>query len=241
MPFGGGRTQAVNVSGLIWDANLIVPAGFLITVDHIAETTGAHGVYINNILRAIEAHHDHIAEQTGAHGIVTDNNLYCAGDVNVGAASALMVNHIWERSAGHNIVFDNNSEYTGMMIGVNSNAVNLADSTTYYFGIGAYTGLSTFALLNRIFFAKDGAIRRADINWYESTAGTNENVSMYIRLNDTTDTLIQTLGAAGNKTFTNAALTIAVAAGDFIELKIITPAWATNPLGVAVGGAVYVG
>jgi len=240
MPFGGGRTQAVNVSGLIWDANLIVPAGFLITVDHIAETTGAHGVYINNILRAIEAHHDHILEQSGAHNVVIDHrvNMLLGATISV---DPLYVDHISELTGGHNIVFNNNSEYTGMMIGVNSDAVNLADTTTYYFGIGTYTGLSTFALLNRIFFAKAGAIRRADINWYESTAGTAENVSMYIRLNDTTDTLIQTLGAAGNKTFTNAALNIAVAAGDFIELKIITPAWATNPLGVAVGGAVYVG
>jgi hypothetical protein len=49
MPFGGGKTSTVNVSGLIWDIDLIVPAANRITVDHVDQTTIGHGVEIDNI------------------------------------------------------------------------------------------------------------------------------------------------------------------------------------------------
>jgi hypothetical protein len=39
--------SAINATG--WDASLICPAAFTITVDHIAETTVGHGVELNTI------------------------------------------------------------------------------------------------------------------------------------------------------------------------------------------------
>jgi hypothetical protein len=42
---GAVLVSTLNATG--WDANLVVPAGFLITTDHIAETTAAHGTVFN--------------------------------------------------------------------------------------------------------------------------------------------------------------------------------------------------
>jgi len=267
MPFGGGRTQTVNVSGLIWDANLIVPAGNIIQVDHIAETTGGHGIVHNmncivDAAAGLQSNHvtevtgghgvtvaagivlnvDHIGEATGGHNIVV-NSILEAPAVAIRTVQ-LNADHIAEITGGHNIVLNNPVIYDGMMINVISGTgFNPLDSSNYYFGGNPAVGPATVALLQRIYFAKAAVIRRADINWYEGTVvGTNENISIYIRLNDTTDTLIQTVGAAAaSKIFTNAALTIAIAAGDYIEIKIVTPAWVTNPTNVCVGGVIYAG
>ena len=82
---------------------------------------------------------------------------------------------------------------------------------------------------------------RAEIWCYSGTAGTAENWSLYIRLNNTTDTLIATIGAATNaRQFSNAALNISVVAGDYIEIKSVQPTWATNPLTTLYGGYLYV-
>jgi hypothetical protein len=73
------------------------------------------------------------------------------------------------------------------------------------------------------------------------TAGSNENISVYIRLNNSSDTLIQTVGVAnGHRVFTNVALSIAVAVGDYIEIKMVCPTWGTPPVACNFGGEVYV-
>jgi len=120
------------------------------------------------------------------------------------------------------------------------NPVN--DNTTYYVGSKA-VGWQTSGALARIFVPKAGTIKLAYIEWDAGTAGTNENVSVYLRLNDTTDTLIQTIGDANaSKLFSNTAVGVVVAAGDYIEIKIVTPnpGWATNPANVAIGGQIYI-
>ena len=87
-----------------------------------------------------------------------------------------------------------------------------------------------------------GTIKSIMIHTYcDTTAGSNENISMYFRLNNTTDTLIQTLGAnTAYRSFLNSALSIAVAAGDWFEIKMVAPTWATNPSGMRFSGFVYV-
>jgi hypothetical protein len=113
-----------------------------------------------------------------------------------------------------------------------------ADATTYYFGSVYSRSPSTTPGISRIYVPRVGTsyIRAAHImfnNW--STAGTAEPSSIYIRVNDTDDYLIS------NSLMTNSAvnhvsnsnLDVEVADGDFIEIKWITPTWATNP------GAIY--
>jgi len=42
MPFGGGKTSTVNVSGLNWDGDLIIPTGKKITSVDTSGTVGAN-------------------------------------------------------------------------------------------------------------------------------------------------------------------------------------------------------
>lgn len=111
---------------------------------------------------------------------------------------------------------------------------------TVYFGSVFSLAPSTTAQRASIYIPQAGVIRAAYINWYAvSTAGTNENVSMYIRLNNTTDTLIETIGSTdAQKIFNKADLAITVAAGDLIEIKLVCPTWATRPTNVNMGGEI---
>jgi len=66
-------------------------------------------------------------------------------------------------------------------------------------------------------------------------------VSMYVRVNNSTDYLIATVSAATNeRVFSNAGLSIPLAVGNYIEIKCIPPVWATNPLTFISAGYVYI-
>jgi hypothetical protein len=112
------------------------------------------------------------------------------------------------------------------------------DAYTYYIGNQAFA--PTTASGRRVYIPKAGTIKVAYLHWLSSVPS-NENISVYIRLNNTADTLIAAIGdTAGTKVFSNAALSIAVVAGDYIEVKIVCPTWATNPTNVALGGTIYI-
>jgi hypothetical protein len=118
-------------------------------------------------------------------------------------------------------------------------------SSIYYFGSKAGLAPQTVAVMAPLYMPKAGVIEVAYIHWMDNiygggVAGSNENISVYIRLNDTTDTLVATIGnVSSSKTFSNTALNITTAQGDYIELKIVTPAWATTPVDVVLGGVLY--
>lgn len=119
-------------------------------------------------------------------------------------------------------------------------AVNPADSTNYY--IGSYrTTLSAVDGAARIIFPKAGTIKTIyTFVRVAGTLGSNEAVAFSFRLNSTTNTSL------GNQTWdavsvvgTYTGLSISVAAGDFGELLIAAPAWATNPTTVTIYFAFY--
>jgi hypothetical protein len=93
-----------------------------------------------------------------------------------------------------------------------------------------------------MYIRKAGTIKMANMLCQSGTAGTNEDWSMYIRLNNTTDTLIATIGVSTNeRVWSNSALNIAVAVGDYITIKGVQPTWpVTNPLTTICGGYVYI-
>ncbi len=128
---------------------------------------------------------------------------------------------------------------TGYTLNVIALTSSPADGATVYFGQqprapGAIN-------LSRVYVRKAGIIKMANILVQSGTAGTAENWSLYIRVNNTTDTLIETLGAAAaERVFDNSALSITVNAGDYFEIKSIQPTWATNPLTTIYGGYVYI-
>lgn len=114
------------------------------------------------------------------------------------------------------------------------------DSQTVYFGMLPKAPTTT-ANISKVYIPRSGTIKRVEIYCYAGTAGTNETWSLYIRKNNTTDTLIKTLGVNTNeRRFYNDVLNISVVAGDYIEIKGVQPLWATNPATCIYGGYIYI-
>lgn len=115
-----------------------------------------------------------------------------------------------------------------------------ADAQTVYFG-NLPKAPVTVAATSKVTIPKSGIIKRADIYCYSGTAGTAENWSLYVRVNNATDYLIATVGSAtSERIFSNSSLSIPVSAGDYIEIKGVQPTWVTNPATTIYGGNVYV-
>lgn len=128
----------------------------------------------------------------------------------------------------------------GYTINVQALTSSPADGATVYFGMLPKAPVSA-AATSKVHIRKSGTITAANIYCYSGTAGTNESWSLYVRVNNTTDYLIQTLSVStSERIFTNSSLSIAVSAGDYIEIKSVNPTWATNPLTTIFGGYIYI-
>jgi hypothetical protein len=107
---------------------------------------------------------------------------------------------------------------------------NPNDSTTYY--CGAYvTSAQTTPTIGKYYPVIKGKIIRAQYDAYNDVNTSNEPIEMYIRKNDTSDTTLSTtVNFAGGKTIDfGVDINLDIDVTDFIELKYVTPAWATNP------------
>ena len=141
---------------------------------------------------------------------------------------------------GASVLGSGDLDIHGYIINVQALTSSPADGATIYFGMLPKAPTTT-ANISKVYINQAGTIKIAEIYCYSGTAGTAENWSMYIRKNNSTDTLIKTLGVNTNeRRFTNNALNIAVAAGDYIEIKCINPTWATNPATTIFGGYIYI-
>lgn len=131
--------------------------------------------------------------------------------------------------------------YSGYSINLFSLSFLPVASQTVYFGHVARVPSQSTGL-SKIYIRKAGTIKICELFCItDGEAGTNEAWSIYIRLNNTTDTLIATISAATNeRNFTNSALSITVAAGDYIEIKSVNPAWVIVPVSVFFGGYIYI-
>lgn len=128
----------------------------------------------------------------------------------------------------------------GYAINVQALTSSPADTTPFYFGYKP-SAITTTAGQNKIYIRKPGTLKIAEIYTYAGTAGTAEAVSLYIRVNNTTDYLIATLSVSANeRIFSNTTLSIPLAVGDYVEIKCIPPVWATNPLTFICGGYIYI-
>lgn len=136
--------------------------------------------------------------------------------------------------------------YEGYTLFTSGASFTPADATTYYIGVPNMQALpSTTANATRMTIPKAGTIKRID--YYTTTGGTagsTETSTVSFRLNNTTDTTISnaviTSGGATIATFSNNALSIAVAEGDTFEIKWVTPSWATNPTIVRIAALIYI-
>lgn len=128
----------------------------------------------------------------------------------------------------------------GYVINLQGLTSSPVDAQTIFFGDIPRTPTAT-AATSQVFVRKAGTIKVANIYCFSGTAGTNEAWSVSIRLNNSTDTLIQTVStSAGVRVFSNSSLSIAVVAGDYFEIKSVNPTWGTNPLTTVFGGYVYI-
>jgi len=99
----------------------------------------------------------------------------------------------------------------------------------------------TTANISKCHVRKAGTIKAATIYCYSGTAGSAESWSLYIRKNNTTDYLIATLSvSASERIFSNIALDIPMAVGDYFEIKGVQPTWANNPATTIYGGYIYI-
>jgi len=114
-------------------------------------------------------------------------------------------------------------------------ALNPADSTTYYFGSAYSQTPPTSAATRRLWIPRAGTIRAVYGHFaVGGTLGSAETITVYIRVNNTTDATVSSTAAmsAATNTWSNASMTQAVSAGDYIEVKFVCPAFATNPTSV---------
>jgi hypothetical protein len=119
--------------------------------------------------------------------------------------------------------------------------VSIVDAGTYYWGGAIINTTTTTAGIKRLYIPKTGTIKVCYIYIHASTPGSAENSTLYIRLNNTTDTLVSSAVPMNNTSnvASNTGLSIAVVQGDYIEFKLVAATFATNP-SIAAETTVYI-
>lgn len=121
----------------------------------------------------------------------------------------------------------------------------LSDSTSYYIGSGNATTVftATGQAPPRQYILTSGTITKAYGSLrVKGTLASTENVTIKLVINNTTTLNISTtlqLNAV-NVDFSNTGFSQSVSAGDYVELVLATPAWATNPSDVDLSCTVYI-
>jgi hypothetical protein len=161
-----------------------------------------------------------VTDLAGKSFVDHDHDLYYA-----------LVDHTHPPSGGNGYVLN----------GAAANQATTTDAQTLYWGCMPSLAVTTTANNTRLYIPKAGTIKAAQVFLHAATAGTAEAWVMNIRKNNTTDTQIASLSlAAAQRLWANYALNIAVAAGDYIEIKEVCPTWATNPANVRRSCNIYV-
>jgi len=121
-------------------------------------------------------------------------------------------------------------------------STNPTGTNSYLFGGIPNAGASANTGGNRrVNFTENRTIGGADFVWLASgTAGSGESISMYVRINNTTDYLIASVANTNaQKLFQNLALSIAVGPGDYAEIKYTMGGQSTPSTSVFVGGNLF--
>lgn len=123
-----------------------------------------------------------------------------------------------------------------------ANLASPADATTYYWGAPSRSTTSSSSQTAPIPIPVTGTLRTVYVRVVNlGTAGSNETSTLSFRLNDTTDTTITSSLATNvsNVGYSATGLTTAVTAGDYFELKWVSPTWGTNPTNVFLVATLY--
>lgn len=122
-----------------------------------------------------------------------------------------------------------------------------ADATSYYYGCIPALSPTTTSGARAFVVPVACTIKSASLSIiFTGTNPTSENVSFYVRKANTTDfTLTTTVNMSVGANvpiyvvITGLSIPLNGTASDFIEVKMITPTWATNPTNLFVSGVLY--
>lgn len=119
--------------------------------------------------------------------------------------------------------------------------VSPADATTYTFTPAAGYGLASTMASHKLRIPRAGVIRKVYIDGI-CTVGSAETSTISLRLNDTTDTTITSTAAfnASPFAFSNTAMSVTVSAGDYVNIKWVTPTWVTNPTALSMWAVIWI-
>lgn len=175
---------------------------------------------------------------TASRAILTDANK---GQISAAASGAVPMNADGSATTAAQITTLGITGYN-MELWTAGSLASPADSTTYYIGGDPNLGTSTTYTEARLEVPKTGTVKYVVLKVrVTGTLATSETVVHNIRLNDTTDfATINTTYDAVTRDVHATGLSQAVTAGDFIALKIATPAWVTNPTTIRYRCIVYI-
>lgn len=115
-----------------------------------------------------------------------------------------------------------------------------ADATIYYFGNPTNGVITTTADRRRVYFPQGGTLKKIYISLIvRSAIGSTENVTFNVKINNGSPIAISSTVVMNVNTLipvSITSLTSAVNAGDYFEIEMSCPTWATNPTNVTVSG-----
>lgn len=127
----------------------------------------------------------------------------------------------------------------GTQIQINQGTSNPSDAITYYMkNLSVWaTGLGSSAIYIPFACTLTNVYAKVTV----AVTGTSENVAFYIRVNDTTDNAVTTTWqwTAASNAVSATSFGLSLSAGDYINLKVVTPTWVTNPTGAGFACALY--
>ena len=128
--------------------------------------------------------------------------------------------------------FDNAGEWIGLVAAV----ISPADSTAYLMPFVPALAPATSANGREWKFAKSGTVQNVILASFQSANASSEAVTVYLRNSTTaTDYLCGTFtmdGGVNSNTYANFSVSIPINTTDLWAIKILTPAWVTNPTAV---------
>ena len=121
----------------------------------------------------------------------------------------------------------------GEWIGLAAAVISPADSTAYLMPFVPALAPATSTNGREWKFTKSGTVSNVNLASFQSANGSSENVTVYLRNTTTaTDYLCGTFtmdGGVNANTYVNFSTSIAINTTDKWSIKILTPAWVTNP------------